>query len=156
MLLATVRVPVAVSALKVAVPEKAGLFEKTRRFEPVSSVRELLSDADSAVVVALLCASVKRARDAVWLVSLRIPVMVVLESVGAVPKTRAPVPVSSVTSDESFAEVFNDEDAIRPLNEVQSAPVRHPCVPAVAVLQLSVLVLHDKPVPLVIRVDGVV
>ena len=52
--------------------------------------------------------------------------MVVLERVGDVPNTSAPVPVSSVMSDASFAEVFNDDDAIRPLNDVQSDAVKRP------------------------------
>ena len=52
--------------------------------------------------------------------------MVVLERVGDVPNTSAPVPVSSLISDASFAEVFNDDDEIRPLNDVQSDAVRSP------------------------------
>ena len=58
-------VPVAVRLEKVAVPENAGDAEKTRRPDPVSSVSELESAAESAVVVALLCASVKSALLAV-------------------------------------------------------------------------------------------
>jgi hypothetical protein len=89
----------AVSALNVAVPENAGAFEKTRRPEPVSSVSEDAKSDEAAVVVALLCASTKSALLAVWFVSLRIPVMVVEESVGAVPKTKTPEPVSLVIDD---------------------------------------------------------
>ena len=53
------------SPAKVAVPLNAGEFENTRRLVPVSSVSALSMLAESAVVVALLCASRKSARDAV-------------------------------------------------------------------------------------------
>ena len=81
--------------------------------------------------------------------------MVVDESVGEVAKTLAPEPVSSVKSAASSAEVLRALDAIRPLNEVQSAEVRQPCTEPDAVSQLSVFELQVKPVPSVILFDGV-
>lgn len=83
------------------------------------------------------------------------PLRVVDASVGAVPNTRAPEPVSSVTSAATSAEVLRALDAMRPLNEVQSAAVIHPCTEPDAVSQLSVFALQVRPVPSVIRTDGV-
>jgi hypothetical protein len=84
---------------------KVGAAEKTRLPVPVSFVIDDARRDDAAVVVALLCASTKSARDAVWLESLRIPEIVVDESVGAVPKTKAPDPVSFVSEFAKNAEV---------------------------------------------------
>ena len=98
----------------------------------------------------------KRAREAVWPESFSIPEMVVLESVGLVPNTSAPLPVSLVINDANSADVSILVDDTLLLKIVQSAEDKQPIAPAVAVLQLSVFELQERPVPLVIRVDGVV
>jgi hypothetical protein len=111
-----VRVEVAVSPAKVAVPEKAGDAEKTTRFVPVSSVSAVLKFAEvkEPKTVALpveVIAPVKLAL-VVTLPAVKpaaVPVMFVptnadgvpsagVMSVGEVAKTRAPEPVSSVTA----------------------------------------------------------
>ena len=96
-----------------------------------------------------------------------VPVMLVPTRVDGVPRlgvtrvgefenTKFPaVPVSSVSIAASSAEVSIDVDDTLLLKVVQFAPVRQPCIPAVAVSQLSVLVAQVSPVPSEIRVDGV-
>ena len=56
---------VEVAFARVTLPVKVGAAEKTSDPEPVSSVIELMSVAESAVVVARDWASVNKARDAV-------------------------------------------------------------------------------------------
>jgi len=68
-------------------------------------------------------------------------------SVGEVPNTRDPDPVSSVMRDASFAEVSSEVDEILLLKMVQSDAVRHPKTALVAVLQVIALTERVRPVP---------
>jgi hypothetical protein len=95
-------VPVAVANW--VAPVKVGAAEKTSDPLPVSSVIELMRVAESAVVVARDCASVKSARAAVCDESFKIPLTVVDDRVGAVPKTRDPEPTSSVRALDIYEE----------------------------------------------------
>lgn len=147
---------VVVAFARVTFPVKVGAILPTSEPLPVSSDSALKIAADSAVVVALLCASVKSAREAVNEESLTIPEMVVDESVGDVPNTSAPEPVLSVTKLSSSLDVSIEEDATFALKLVQLAAVRQPWVEPFAVSQLSVLEDQVNPVPSVILFDGVV
>ena len=82
--LGRVTVPVAVKDEKVAVPANAGEVEKTTLLVPVSSDNEFAKKSDVAVVVALLDASKKSARDAVNPERVVVAESVALESDGAV------------------------------------------------------------------------
>ena len=75
--------------------------------------------------------------------------------VGLAEKTTLPVPVSSVRSAANSAEVSIEVDETLLLKLVQSAVARQPTCAAVAVSQFKVLVLQVRPVPSVIRVEGV-
>ena len=130
---------------------KVGAVPNTATPVPVSSVSEFKRYAEVAVVVARDDASRKSPRAAVS----ELKVIWVPVRVGLVPKTAAPEPVSSVKSPASSAEVSSEVEAMRPLNDVQLAAVRQPWVEPLAVAQLSVFTLHERPVPAVIRVEGV-
>jgi hypothetical protein len=108
-----------VIAEKVAVPENAGEAEKTNRFVPVSFVIEDAKSDEAAVVVALLEASRKSARDAVCPESVNVEEAVralnvaVPENAGDAENTKRFVPVSSDSAEIRFAEVspFASSDA---------------------------------------------
>jgi hypothetical protein len=98
-----VRVEVAVSALKVAVPENAGAFENTRRPEPVSSVTAemrfaldgVASHAAMPVPSPEIPVATGRPVALVRVTDVGVPRTGVVR-VGDVPKTSAPLPVSFV------------------------------------------------------------
>jgi hypothetical protein len=85
---------------------KVGEVPKTRAPLPVSLVRALARAAEAAVVVARDDESRKRAREAVNEERVTpVPERVGLEMVGEVPNTATPLPVSSVSELERYAEV---------------------------------------------------
>ncbi len=153
---------VAMSVAKFAVPLKVGFALKTAFPVPVSSVSAAAKFALDGVArkVATFAPSplipVETGSPVAFVSVTEVGVpRIGVVKVGEVEKTSDPLPVSSVTRVMSSDDVSIDDDATLFMKVVQSAAVRHPCAPAVAVSQLSVLPDQVRPVPSVIRVDGV-
>ena len=135
----SVKVEVAVNAENVAVPENAGELEYTTLPVPVSSVkadaRFTLDGVESHVPTLLPSPVMPAIGRPVAFVSVRadgVPRFGVVK-VGEVPKTSAPVPVSSPTIAMSSAEVS--------ISAVEKLLVPNPSV---------LVATHTKPVPVLL------